>query len=272
MKKVNIKKLALVATFAVCCGGAFAQNVPTVSYTTFAENSLSAYNGKSCNVNFGRYVFAGWNSFCVPFDLSADQITTMFGAGAKVERLSNCSNEGSVVTLNFQSCIADGVKANVAYLLYTPETKYVYTTLKSVLVNQATPIATTLPTGDGNTVTFAGTYSFLKGIGRFGIPAKQNIDGLVESNLVNTETYNGFYPTRCYFTWSGNNTTELKIKHITDAESAVTKITDIVSKDEIIDVYNVNGQKVRSQIKTSDAIKSLRGGIYIVNGVKVLVK
>jgi hypothetical protein len=272
MKKVNIKKLALVATLALCSGGAFAQNVPTVSFSTFTETNLSTYNGKACNVNFGRYVFAGWNSFCVPFDLSAEQIASLFGTSAQVERLTTCSKEGNKVTLNFQSCTSDGVKANTAYLLYAPETKYVYTTLKGILVNQATPIATTLPTGDGNSVTFAGTYSFLKGAGRFGIPAKQNIDGLVESNLVNTETYNGFYPTRCYFTWSGNNTTELKIKHVAATESTVTKITDIASKDEVIDIYSVNGQKVRSQIKTSDAIKSLRGGIYIVNGVKVLIK
>lgn len=42
--------------------------------------------------------------------------------------------------------------------------------------------------------------------------------------------------------------------------------------DALIDVYNINGQAVRTAVKRSDAVKGLLPGFYIVGGRKVLVK
>ena len=42
--------------------------------------------------------------------------------------------------------------------------------------------------------------------------------------------------------------------------------------DALIDVYNINGQTVRTAVKRSEAVKGLLPGFYIVGGRKVLVK
>ena len=52
----------------------------------------------------------------------------------------------------------------------------------------------------GNIVTFGSSWESLEKVGRYGIPAKQNVTPL-ESILVRTEADKTFLPTRCGFTW-----------------------------------------------------------------------
>ena len=39
-----------------------------------------------------------------------------------------------------------------------------------------------------------------------------------------------------------------------------------------VSVYNVNGQLVRKNVKTANALKGLPAGIYVVGGQKFIVK
>lgn len=54
--------------------------------------------------------------------------------------------------------------------------------------------------------------------------------------------------------------------------SEVSAIDMIGADDEVVDVYNLQGIKVRSKVKESNAVESLPAGIYIVGDKKVRVK
>lgn len=44
---------------------------------------------------------------------------------------------------------------------------------------------------------------------------------------------------------------------------------DVVAFHEIVDVYNINGIKVRNKAKASEALDGLKNGLYIIGGRKV---
>ena len=46
----------------------------------------------------------------------------------------------------------------------------------------------------------------------------------------------------------------------------------VVTLPAAVSVYNVNGQLVRKNVKTANALKGLPAGIYVVGGQKFIVK
>ena len=49
-----------------------------------------------------------------------------------------------------------------------------------------------------------------------------------------------------------------------------TDINEIKTKDIIVDVYTIDGIKVKKDTKVSTALDGLNKGIYIVNGKKIM--
>ena len=86
---------------------------------------------------------------------------------------------------------------------------------------------------------------------------------------VGGENTNGFYATRCYIRLSSGTDKKLTARHLGYGEA--TSIAAIANKDEMVDVYNLAGTKVASQIRASE-VSNLHSGLYIVKGQKILVK
>ena len=60
-----------------------------------------------------------WNTLCVPFNLDATQIESIFGAGTLVKTLGGYSNDGTTVTVTFAN--ADEIVAGKPYIIMLPE-------------------------------------------------------------------------------------------------------------------------------------------------------
>ena len=58
----------------------------------------------------------GWNTICLPFSLTGDEIKTAFGDGTLVEELTAVNSADGVCTLSF-SAVSDGMEAGKAYLI-----------------------------------------------------------------------------------------------------------------------------------------------------------
>lgn len=90
-----------------------------------------------------------WNTLCLPFALTAEQITTAFGAGTQVMTLSDYSNDGTIVTVTFAN--AETIEAGKPYIVKPTVANPVFTgvtidkTMRDVAVN-------------GTSATFKGTY------------------------------------------------------------------------------------------------------------------
>jgi hypothetical protein len=72
--------------------------------------------------------------------------------------------------------------------------------------------------------------------------------------------------------WNGDAAAKLVINHLGNSDATTTSISDIVSNGAAVDVYNLAGQRVCSHVTANEAAKKLRSGIYVVNGIKVLIK
>lgn len=259
-----MKKLLLLTAFVWGCINANAQNKLTLS--TYNGTDLQKYAGKTLQVSISRYLFNGWNTVSLPFDMNETQVNAAFGDDCKLERLAGVENDGQNIKLNFQDCKSDGIKANVPYILYykgNSGTKNI--TLEKVTISDTpSPISFTAQ-GTGESVTMVGTPTKRSAQGVYGILADDNAEAAFV-NVNDIET--GFYATRCYIELSNGNSTLLMTNHI---DKNVTSIHSISKPNETIDVYNISGIKVAENISAAE-ISTLQKGIYIIKGRKVAVK
>lgn len=259
-----MKKLLLMAAFALGCISASAQQTLTLS--TYQGTDLSQYDGKRTNVSVSRYLYKGWNTISLPFAMTEAEVNEAFGNDCKLEVLAGVENDGMNVKLNFRNCKAEGLKANTPYILYyTGENGSKRFTASNALVRKAPATISYTAEGSGETVTMAAAQEKTPSTGLYGIMAQDN----AEAAFVNADgASSGFYATRCYVKLSGGNFAQLSTNHIGDD---VTSIQAITRPGEAVDVFNLSGVKVASHISAADA-KNLQKGIYLIKGKKVAIK
>ena len=255
-----MKKLLLMAAFAIGCISASAQKTLTLS--TYKGTDLAKYDGQTMNVSVSRYLFTGWNTISLPFSMTEEQVNEVFGSDCKLEKLVGVENDGIDVKLNFQDCKSEGIKPNTPYILYyTGENGSKQFTAENVVIMNGIASVAFTAEGTGEIVTMAAAQQQTEPQGLYGILAKDNN----EASFVNVDTTtNGFYATRCYVKMSNGNSTQLKTNHI--APGDLTNIKSVAKAGEKVEVFNLSG------VKVADSIDGLQKGIYVVNGKTVMVK
>ena len=78
---------------------------------------LTANDGQTVEVDITRSLTnASYNTFCVPFDLSAEQVEAIFGAGTTIGKLGNAHmKDGDELYLGFE--FVDAIEAGVPYII-----------------------------------------------------------------------------------------------------------------------------------------------------------
>jgi len=258
-----MKKFYFIAALTMASLATNAQEKLTIS--TYNGTNVEKYDGQMCNVTVNRYIFNGWNTIALPFAVTADELNEVFGADCRLERLVSVENVGNDVQLNFQDCKAAGMEANTPYILYFNGENGNKKIAKEATISHSTP-SITLRTQRGEVVTMAGVEGKTAGLGFYGILAKDNAEAQftkVDASL------NGFLATRCYVQLSSATATKLITNHLAAGET--TSIQAITKSGEQVDVFTTNGVRVASKI-SADQVNSLRPGIYVVKGQKILVK
>lgn len=253
-----MKRLYFIAALAVATLAANAQEKLMLS--TYNGTNLEKYDGKICNVTVNRYVFNGWNTVALPFDITADELNETFGNDCRLERLVSVEGIDNNIQLNFQDCKAEGLQANTPYLLYyTGEAGNKKIVKKATISNGQA--AVTMLTQNGIAVTMGGVQEKTAGIGLYGILARDNAE--VKFSKVDG-SLSGFLATRCYVQLPAGFNGTLAARHLAAGE--ITGIKTIAKDNEAVDVFNTNGVKVAS------STNNLKPGIYVVKGQKVMVK
>lgn len=261
----------IVTALLALCSTASAQPV-RVKYLSTTSQTLNAelLQNTEQPVQLSRVLFAGYNSICLPLTLDAQQLQTA-APGVRVERFTGMRQEGEVLNLFFVDCTDEGIEAGVPYLIFSPKSQSmrarnttsngVNTTLRDV----------TMSDNVGNRVIFGSSWESLQTIGRYGIPAKQDVE-ILESILVRTDGEQTFLPTRCGFTWEAQaaGATKLQIKHVTEAD--VTRVETLKASKAVMDIYDISGTLVRRQARVGEALQNLPRGIYVVGNEKVVVR
>lgn len=257
-----MKRFVLAMTLAMALTTtAFAQNRVKNIYASSEKLDIELMQNSEQTVRLNRYFFAGYNSLCLPFSLTAEQLSVA-AKDLKVERLAGIQQQGETLNLFFVDCTVEGIKAGMPYLVYSPTSQYLRVKNTDVLTFDTELKAVRMSDNNGNMVTFGSGWERIEKAGRYGIPAKQDVTPL-ESILMRTTDEQAFLPTRCGFMWDQQSTsaTKLEIKHVTMSDvTAITGITLDNATDAVS--YDLQGRQLT---KTSK-------GLSIQNGRKVVIK
>ena len=234
-------------------------SLPTISLSESEENKIETKSDISISLN-RKLVKGAWNTICLPFDVSAAQAKSAFGADVRIAAL-NVESKGN--TLLFDNKTAEGIKAAVPYLIMPSEVKaddkYEFYNVSIKPENTAT--ATAVGTTDG--FAFKGIYNK--------VDITQDINNsdsyaafLGANNTLfkakSGSTTKGF---RAYFAIP-NSTATSALRIVVDGNATSIKNINCGAVESDDAVYNLQGQRV-------DA-RSLMPGLYIKAGKKFVVR
>ena len=215
---------------------------------TLDENSvyndirIAAANGGTGDVTITRNITADqWNTLCLPFSMTAAQVTETFGTGTKLATFTSYDATTKELTMASATDITAGQPCMIWVSTAVSEAK----TISGVTYSSADPVVTQ------NGVTFQGTYQ------SGNIPAGAYF--VSANNLYQSTGNSTIKPFRAYFTAPAG----ARLLFVDEATAIGATLTN--SEERIVksDVYDLQGRKVNSQP---------RKGLYIVDGKKHTIK
>lgn len=203
---------------------------------------IAAANGGTGDVTLTRPITADqWNTLCLPFSMTAAQVTEAFGTGTKLATFTDYNATTKELTMASATDITAGQPCMIWVSTAVSEAK----TISGVTYSSADPVVTQ------NGVTFQGTYQ------SGNIPAGAYF--VSANNLYQSTGNSTIKPFRAYFTAPAG----ARLLFVDEATGIGATLTN--SEERIVksDVYDLQGRKVNSQP---------RKGLYIVDGKKHTIK
>ena len=196
-----------------------------------------------------------WASLVLPFDMTSDQITEVFGEDAVVANL--VTNMGTASQLYFETD-SRTIHANEPVLIKN------VTNAAPYLIRDITSDPVAVPVVQNELFQYIGNYD-----NKGSIPFYHNVDYFFSNNALSTVASDGTYMTlkgyRGYF--HANGGAEASISVLFDDPSGVRDLT--TSAPKAFNVYSLSGQMIR---RNATSLQGLSRGVYIVNGKKYLVR
>lgn len=252
-------------------------------YTLYTEK-------KNANVKLNRTFYKNyWNAICLPYSINRRQIEKVFGDGTMVVLMNYIDTSNKKVM--FIEHANQDIIAGYPYLIFptkkddndkTNHDPIPGITTRATFGEADSPIFTVGTDGttytDGkmqpNALVFKGTFS------KANLPVGSYV--ITKSGTLANVSQTGLWinPYRAYIHFNQTTSGAKAIKlasmgfaGIDDMEGETTSIEDLLFNDGIMtrpaDVFNVNGQKVRSK---AENLYGLPKGVYIVNGKKYVNK
>lgn len=240
----------------------------TLSQANDNSSFISTNNGLVYDITLGRTMNAGgWNTFCVPFEISSSQIESVFGSGTEVRELgsSDFDDTTKALTLNFTE--ATSIQAGKPYLVYLGSgSNVVNPTFEDVTIVSGTTTKTTdyanfMPVMNPTSLT-GGDKSilFVTGGDKLTYPSSTgNINGFRAYFQLHDLPNEARSFAMCFE--EGNNTTGvIGVKEVLTPEGMS------VARENDNSWYTLDGRKIANGQKPNAK------GIYIVNGKKTIIK
>lgn len=210
----------------------------SVAYADDESNTIN--DVLVANVTISRNIKEGFNTICLPFDLTANQVASAFGKGSEVYAYSEASDDANSATINFNR--NDGsISANTPVLVKATaaSTEQVFNGVQIVAPGEAKV--------EGTNFDFVGTYApttVAEGDYFIGNGALYKSAGSTSMNAF-----------RAYIHAKTGASVRL---FIDDVETGIEAINGVEAEDGAI--YNIAGQRLGKMQK----------GINIVNGKKII--
>ena len=220
-----------------------------------ATNTIEAKTG--VNVTLNRPMNVGrWNTFCVPFSIDANQVTSQFGEGTQIAGYSVSVDD----EIEFATVKSNAIVAGKAYLVKpTKEAATEGYTFSNVNITALVP---TKETVDNGAIDFRGIYNptdITEDLPTNTFAA--GIVGNVVKKAVSDSNMKGF---RAFFIIPEG--AGAQSSYMLKIDGTATSINSINGADVVVNapVYNLQGQRVDGN--------NLTPGIYVKAGKKFVVK
>ena len=212
-------------------------------------------------VILNRYVYSGWNTFCVPFALTQEQLEEAYGSGAVAKYLSGVTTDGAAATLHFTPEEKGGIEANKAYLLYLTADVMEAKTFSGVTLEPAGLCTTTVSDENGGEYTFQG---ILKPTTLTTDNTQYFLNSLGTNFVLPSNSTSAMKATRAYITVPAASGSAQGRQYSFDFNGTTTGIDNVnISGLEDGAWYTISGIRVN---------RPAAKGVYIHNGRKVIVK
>lgn len=229
------------------------QTATVTSSNTLDEVTVNSFNAQNdVDVQLKRSLTpAQWNTFCVPFTISADVIAEKFGAGTLVYTFG--SMNGNV--MNFKASTT--IEAGKPYIV-KPTKEVVDPTFTGVNIVESDPVKLGADGffmqgtyGAKTDLTTDGTNLFLGDGNKFYKPS-----GTTTAKMKGMRAF--------FIVPQGTNFAALRA-NIDGATTSIDELTTVVEQPTDNRIYNLQGQFVGTSFEGLH-------GVYVQNGKKVLVK
>lgn len=212
-------------------------------------------NGYFVDVELKRELYAKeWNSICLPFNLSADQVVAAWGEGTKV--LEFTSTTGNNLNLTERA----DIKAGTPYFLQPERVNTDHTYTFTDIETATWDVSGKVPSITKEPIKLTGFYTPTE------LPARCYVFGDENKlyHLVSPMPADGF---RCYFQDMSGYDRQLTWG-IDDNTTGIDGTFVKPEAPKVGNIYTVNGQLVRR----NSTAAGLAPGVYIMNGIKLIVK
>ena len=249
-----------------------------VSLDDNGDNSslLTTYNTQTCDVVLSSrklYKDGDWNTLCLPFSLTAEQMAASPLAGAEARTLSSASYAAGTLTLNFSDPV-ESLTAGTPYIIkwekaidYVDDDEH---NIKNPIFygvtidNSAEALARMTVTSEDGVLTFTGTYGYQS----FTQEDKSILLVGTENSLYYPLSGASLGAFRAYFQLNGITARDVSgssVKMFFGEEENETSLTPNPSPRERGTIYDLSGRKV------ANGQQPMSKGLYIVNGKKMLI-
>lgn len=253
-REVNIKNNSTTKVF-VSTITVYVTLPSGITLNESADNTIEAKTG--VNVTLNRPMNVGrWNTFCVPFSIDANQVTSQFGEGTQIAEYSVFKDD----VIDFATVQSNAIVAGQAYLVKpTKEAATEGYTFSNVNITALKP---TKETVDNGVIDFRGIYNPTDIT--VGLPTNTFAAGIVSNvvkKAVSDSKMKGF---RAFFIIPEG--TGAQSSYMLKIDGTATSINSINGADVVVNapVYNLQGQRVDGN--------NLTPGIYVKAGKKFVVK
>ena len=227
--------------------------------TTYVAPSITKDKTRATLIR--KFAPGKWNSLCLPFSLTSEQIEATWGTGTQVATYKAFNNEKT--KLVFEAC--DIIEAGKPCLLRPASTSSDNTyTIPGINANDWDTSSAPAPlVSEGQSMQYVGTY---RNIGN--APYNTYIFG-GDDKMYYVNSNVGMKGFRAYFKDSDNTSpAKLLTWGLNDTPTSIDIIPS-VNASAPKDIYRTDGTLAR---KHATSTQGLKPGVYIMSGMKVVVK
>jgi len=244
---------------------------------------IMPFQAKKASFTFAPQIWAdgkgGWTALCLPFEVSAFKasesgyiLPILLGAYGDfwLRQFIGASSKA----LYFSSTLDGTMKANTPYLLAFPGSVMGNGHLQgqtiSFLGKNVEFASDATAEVQRNDKVFVGNYDNVADDTSGWILNSTGSD-LIASSVVGDKPFRAYFRTEDDFE-DFNAAKTLNISFVEDEETAIREINEDRDAENDLNIYSIDGTLIRKAGNTSDSLKGLKKGTYIINHKKVMIR